>query len=156
MAAKAKKTSAVKAKAKKPLATKRATKAAPARKSRGRKSAARPVAPVVHWEIQARDPKKLHAFYGKLFGWTIEANNPMNYGMVASRGAGGINGGIGGAAPDGPTRVLVYATVPNIDRFLAKAEALGARTIMPRTDIGILVMGVFADLEGNHFGVIEG
>jgi predicted enzyme related to lactoylglutathione lyase len=80
----------------------------------------------------------------------------MNYGMVASRGAGGINGGIGGAAPDGPTRVLVYATVPNIDRFLAKAEALGARTIMPRTDIGILVMGVFADLEGNHFGVIEG
>ena len=149
---------ATKAAAKKSPAKKPPAKRAPANRSGAKKpSSARPVAPVIHWEIQARDPKKLHAFYGKLFGWTIEANNPMNYGMVASRGSdGGINGGIGGAAPDGPTRVLVYATVLNIDRFLAKAEALGARTIMPRTDIGIIVMGVFADLEGNHFGVIEG
>ena len=51
--------------------------------------------PVIHWEIQAKDRKKIQEFYGKLFGWSIDDNNPFNYGMVESQGEGGINGGIG-------------------------------------------------------------
>ncbi len=38
--------------------------------------------PVVHWEITAKDAGKMQEFYGKLFDWKIDANNPMNYGMV--------------------------------------------------------------------------
>ena len=38
--------------------------------------------PVVHWEIQAQDPDKVQKFYTDLFGWHVDSNNPMNYGMV--------------------------------------------------------------------------
>jgi predicted enzyme related to lactoylglutathione lyase len=133
----------------KPAAPKKAAKPATAKKKR-------PVQPgVLHWEIQANDAKKLHRFYGDLFGWKIDDGNPMKYGMVASKGKGGINGGIGGA-PSGRSRVLVYAEVEDISATLEKAERLGAKTIMLRTDVGPVVMGIFEDLEGNHFGVIEG
>jgi predicted enzyme related to lactoylglutathione lyase len=27
--------------------------------------------PVVHWELEARDPERLRTFYGALFDWTI-------------------------------------------------------------------------------------
>ena len=110
---------------------------------------------IIHWEIQARDAKAIQRFYSDLFGWKIDAANPMNYGMVSSKGKGGINGGIGGT-PNGRSCLLVYATVADIDGVLEKAESLGARTVMPRTDVGPVIMGIFEDIEGNHFGVIEG
>ena len=49
--------------------------------------------PVVHFEILGKDPKKLQGFYGDLFGWHIDANNPMNYGIVDTHGEGGSAGG---------------------------------------------------------------
>ena len=38
--------------------------------------------PVVHFEVQSADAAKAQKFYGDLFGWHIDASNPMNYGMV--------------------------------------------------------------------------
>jgi uncharacterized protein len=110
---------------------------------------------VVHWEVQAKNPAKQQQFFASLFGWAIDANNPQNYGMVASGGRDAINGGIG-AAEDQQPRVTVYVQVADIDAILAKAETLGGRTIMPRTDIGMVVMGQFRDPEGNIIGVVEG
>jgi predicted enzyme related to lactoylglutathione lyase len=78
----------------------------------------------------------------------------MNYGMVSSKGKGGIDGGIGGTM-SGATRLVVYASVSDINEVLERAEALGAKTIMPRTDIGPVIMAIFEDAEGNHFGMIE-
>jgi predicted enzyme related to lactoylglutathione lyase len=97
----------------------------------------------------------VQSVYGELFGWKIDANNPMNYGMVASKGKDGIDGGIGGSA-DGSSRLVAYAAVKDINAVLAKAESLGAKTQMPRTDIGPVIMALFADIEGNTFGLIEG
>src|SRR5215470_224856 len=78
----------------------RTQKRAAGARARGgaRRSAARRGAghPVVHWEINARDPKALHTFYAELFGWRVNADNPMGYGLVTA-GSGGINGGIGPA-----------------------------------------------------------
>ena len=110
--------------------------------------------PVVHFEVAGKDAAALQQFYASLFGWTIDANNPMNYGMVESGGKDAINGGIGptGDAP----RVTVYIQVEDINETLAKAESLGARTLMPRTDIGMVIMAQFGDLEGNVIGLIEG
>jgi uncharacterized protein len=133
-----------------------ATKRKPARKKttapKRKKAAAKPS--VVHWEVQARNPAKQQQFFGALFGWKIDANNPMNYGLVASRGKRGIDGGIG-ASEDG-ARVTVYVEVADINVTLAKAESLGGKTIMPRTDIGMVIMAQFRDPEGNVIGVIEG
>ncbi len=142
---------------KKPAAKKPAKKAA-ARKAAPRRAAApkKPAGPaIVHWEIQSQTPDRLHSFYADVFGWKIDANNPMNYGMVASgRGAGGIDGGIGGTQSPG-SRVVVYAQVEDIVPVLEKIESLGGRTIMPRTDIGPVVMALYADPEGNTMGLIE-
>ena len=38
--------------------------------------------PVVHFEIQSNQAGELQEFYSKLFGWKIDANNPMSYGIV--------------------------------------------------------------------------
>jgi predicted enzyme related to lactoylglutathione lyase len=141
--------------AKKATAPKRSAKRAPAKKAATRSKASASTPAIVHWEIQAQDAKRIQRFYADLFGWKIDASNPMNYGMVASKGKGGIDGGIGGTM-SGRSRLLVYATVADINGVLEKAESLGARTVMPRTDVGPVIMGIFEDVEGNHFGIIEG
>jgi len=140
-------------------AKKGAAKKSAATKSAPRKPAAKPVPrgpahQVVHWEIQSKTPEKLHDFYGEVFEWEIDANNAMNYGMVTSGGRDGINGGIGGAMGE-TSRVLVYVNVPDIDAALEKISASGGRTLMPRTDVGPVVMGIFQDPEGNTLGLIE-
>ena len=40
--------------------------------------------PVVHFEVHGKNGKKSQEFYSKLFGWTVDSNNPMNYGLVAA------------------------------------------------------------------------
>jgi predicted enzyme related to lactoylglutathione lyase len=156
---------------KKPAAPKKAApkKAAPkkvaAKKAPPKKAAAKKAAPprkpkgprhqVIHWEIQSTSPTRLHDFYRDIFAWEISTDNPMQYGMVSSGGGSeGINGGIGSTM--GPTsRVLVYASVPSIDEALAKVAEKGGRTVLPRTDVGMVVMAVFEDPEGNAFGLVE-
>ncbi len=139
---------------------KTAKKASPKKKKTAPKKAApkKTVAnPIVHWEIAARDPAKQQQFYSEVFGWKIDANNPMNYGLVTSgRDAGGIDGGIGGSEDMQQSRITVYAQVKDINSVLAKVESLGGRTLMPRTDIGMVIMAQFSDPEGNLFGIIEG
>ena len=145
-----KKKSAAKAAAPKAKAAKKpaAKKAAAPKK----KSASRPG--VVHWEVQAKDPATQQRFFGELFEWEVDTNNPQSYGMVSAAGKDTIGGGIGAA--DGQARVTIYVQVDDINATLAKAEGMGARTVMPRTDIGMIVMAQFLDLEGNVIGLVEG
>ena len=79
----------------------------------------------------------------------------MNYGMVGSGGKDGIDGGIGGS-PAAGSRVLVYANVESIPPVLEKIESLGGTTVMPRTDVGPVIMAIYTDPEGNVMGIIEG
>jgi len=158
----AKKKKAAKKAAPKKAAKKPAAKKAAAKKAAPRAAARKAAAPkvthpqILHWEIQSHQPAALHAFYSDVFGWVIDANNPMNYGMVSSGGGGGINGGIGGSMGGAGSKVLVYAAVKEIDPVLAKIEGAGGKTIMPRTDIGPVIMAIYTDPEGNAMGLIEG
>jgi predicted enzyme related to lactoylglutathione lyase len=149
------KTASKKSAAKAPARTsaKKSAAKAPAKKAaaKARKPA---VHEVVHWEIQARDPALLHKFYADVFRWSIDANNPMNYGMVSSKGSGGIDGGIG-ASQTQDSRVVVYAAVPDIPELLGRIESLGGKTVMPRSDMGMVVIGLYEDPEGNVMGLIE-
>jgi predicted enzyme related to lactoylglutathione lyase len=138
-------------------------KKAPAKKAaqKAAKKAAKKPAPkkpsfpgVVHWEVQAREPAKQQAFFAQLFGWNVDTNNPMSYGMVSGAGKDTIGGGIGGTQ-DTP-RVTFYIQVPDINATLDRAATLGAATVMPRTDIGMIVMAQFRDPEGNIIGLVEG
>ena len=111
-------------------------------------------APVVHFEIQSKDPKKLHEFYSSIFGWHIDASNPMNYGVVDTHGEGGIGGGIGGA--EGPNMVTFYIAVDDPQAHLEKIEAAGGKTLVPVTEIPDMVtFALFADPEGNAVGLVK-
>src|SRR3989454_9655264 len=59
--------------------------------------------PVVHFEVIGKDGDKLTSYYSELFGWEIDSNNPMNYGMVTREGNLAPDGsGIGGGGAGGP------------------------------------------------------
>jgi predicted enzyme related to lactoylglutathione lyase len=112
--------------------------------------------PVVHWEIQCKDPDKTQQFYSKLFGWHTDSNNPFNYCMVDTHAEGGINGGIGGACDGSPSRVTFYVQVDDLQAYLDKATKLGGKTVMPPTEIpNVVTLAHFADPEGNVIGLVK-
>ena len=107
--------------------------------------------PVVHFEITGKDPGKLAAYYSSLFGWNVDANNPMSDGLVDNGGAG-INGGIGGG--DRPL-VTFYIAVDDPQRSLDEAIRLGGKLVTGVTTIpGMVTMAQFADPEGNVIGIV--
>ena len=77
----------------------------------------------------------------------------MGYGMVKGAGGASIGGGIGSTI-DVP-RATFYVWVPSIDIALEKAAALGGHAVMPRTELGMVVMAQFRDPEGNVIGLVE-
>jgi uncharacterized protein len=110
--------------------------------------------PVVHFEVTGQDGKKLQEFYSKTFGWNVNADNPMNYGIVEGQ-EGGIGGGI--SAGDGGTKqVTFYIAVDNPQAYLDKIESKGGKTVMPVTEIpGMVILAQFADPEGNVVGLVD-
>jgi uncharacterized protein len=112
--------------------------------------------PVIHFEVVGKDGAKLQKFYADAFDWKIDANNPMNYGIVDTGGEG-VAGGVGGAPEGSDGHVTFYVRVPDINAHLEKIEKLGGRTIMPREELGDLVtLAMFADPEGHVIGLTEG
>lgn len=114
-------------------------------------------AKVVHFEVLGKDAKKLQNFYGALFNWKINANNPMNYGLVEARGAGSIGGGIGAGDEGASGHVTFYVEVDDLAAYLKKAEKLGGKTVVPPTEIpNMVTFALFQDPEGNVIGLIKG
>ena len=117
--------------------------------------------PVLHFEVMGKDGDKLHSYYSELFGWEIDANNPMKYGIVQREGntsedGVGIGGGIG-TAPEGyDGHVTFYVGVDDVEAALAKAESLGGSRVMgPDEVMEWLVLGLFNDPEGHLIGVVK-
>ncbi|MEX2245612.1 MAG: VOC family protein [Dehalococcoidia bacterium] len=114
--------------------------------------------PIVHFEILGKDAKKLQDFYSALFGWSIDANNPMNYGLIGPTvGApeNGIGGGIA-ASQDGKPFVTVYVQVVDLNETLKKAESLGGKPVMQPMDVpGGPSIAQFSDPEGNVVGLVK-
>ena len=112
--------------------------------------------PVVHFEIVAKDPKKMQKFYSDLFGWKINADNPMGYGLIEKGAEHGIGGGIAGAPPGAPAGLMVYAEVDNVQKYLDKAVKLGGKVLVPVTVIPDMVtMAIFQDAGGTAFGLVK-
>ena len=111
--------------------------------------------PVVHFEIAGRDGEKIQKFYSDLFGWEINSNNPMNYGVVDTKTGQGINGGIYKAPHDVPF-LTFYVRVDDLQKFLDKAEKLGGQAVVPPTSIpGIGSYAFIKDIDGNILGLFR-
>jgi predicted enzyme related to lactoylglutathione lyase len=117
--------------------------------------------PVVHFEVVGTDGEKLQRYYSELFGWEVDGNNEMRYGMVSREGntgreGVGIGGGIGQGPEGYPGHVTFYVAVPDVEEALQKAESLGGRRVMgPETIMDRIVLGHFKDPEGHLVGVVQ-
>ena len=112
-------------------------------------------APVVHFEIVGRDGEKLKHFYGTLFDWKINSDNPLNYGLVQAE-AKGIGGGIGQTEPGDPGHATFFVEVDDVQATLDNAEEMGAKTRLPLTVIpGMVTFATFTDPEGHLIGLVK-
>ena len=113
-------------------------------------------APVVHFEITTRNAKQIQDFYTSLFGWKIDSNNPIGYGLVKPGGKRGIDGGIAQKRDETSPGVTFYAEVADPQSALDKAVSMGARVVFPVTTIpNMATNAMFADPDGNVVGVVK-
>lgn len=107
---------------------------------------------IVHVEVAGKDGPMLQRFYGDVFGWELDTNNPGGYGMLRQ---GELSGGFG-AAPEGQTgHVTFYVHVDDPAATLKKVEELGGRVLMPLTEVAPeTTIALFADPEGHVVGLM--
>jgi predicted enzyme related to lactoylglutathione lyase len=117
---------------------------------------------VVHFEVVGKDGEKLQRYYAELFGWNVNADNPMQYGMVDAKdntsmtGDNGIGGGIGQGPEGYEGHVTFYVAVPDVEKALQKAESLGGTRVMgPENLMDMVELGQFKDPEGNVIGIVK-
>lgn len=110
----------------------------------------------VGWfEIGTDRPRDAERFYGEMFGWTFGADGSAGrpYQSVDTGGRGPA-GGLFDTGGKAPNYAIFYVVVRDVAETLARAEALGAKTIVPATTTdGGLVFAHLQDPSGNHFGV---
>lgn len=110
--------------------------------------------PLVHWEIQAKDPEKARAFYAKMFNWEITVAGPI-LNIPAGIGApdSGPAGHIRASAASG---FVPYFQVLDLGASLARAAELGGSVTRPAFDVpgGPTIAGI-ADPEGNAIVLVQ-
>lgn len=113
--------------------------------------------PVVHWELWSKDPSKVSGFYETVFGWTVKHVPDLNYWVVETGGEGGINGGIMRPQEGSwPGNMCFYVKVEDLASYLAKIEAAGGKTIVPRMEVkGVGALALFEDPDGRVMGIWE-
>ena len=108
-------------------------------------------APVTWFEICGKDGAKAQKWYADLFGWQIDADNPMQYGMVPTPEdaiGGGIYGGDNSA-------VCFYVAVDDLNATLKRAGELGGKTVTEPMDVpGGPPIAQFSDPAGNVVGLL--
>src|SRR5262245_14458261 len=106
--------------------------------------------PVVHFEIGCRDRERTEKFFGELFGWDITRAGPAS---LISTGGAGINGHITSLGHEPHNYVTVYVEVDDIPAYLARAESMGGKTLVPPMEIPAGTFAWFADPDGNPIGL---
>jgi predicted enzyme related to lactoylglutathione lyase len=109
-------------------------------------------------ELMTTDPQAAAAFYGSLFGWTVDTMD-MGTGPyhVAKAGADSVAGimGMPPGAPPMPPHWGAYVTVDNVDETLAKCTALGGKVLVPAMDVPTVGrMAVIQDPQGATLSVM--
>jgi predicted enzyme related to lactoylglutathione lyase len=89
--------------------------------------------PVMQFQILSKTPGETAQFYSTLFGWSIDADNPMGYRRIATGSTEGIQGGVWPAPPQSPDFVQLFVAVDDVKSSVRKAEDLGAKLIIPPT-----------------------
>jgi predicted enzyme related to lactoylglutathione lyase len=89
--------------------------------------------PVAQFQILSKTPDETARFYSALFGWSIDANNPLGYRRIDTGSQDGIQGGIWPAPPQAPNFVQLFIAVDDVKSSVKKAQDLGAKLLIPPT-----------------------
>lgn len=125
--------------------------------------------PVVHFEMPAKDNKRVMAFYQTAFGWQMQQTGPEmgNYvlatttstddkGMPTTPGA--INGGFFTYDPSKPGFSVpsIVISVDNLEESMEKVKQAGGKIMGEPMDIpGVGRYVAFEDTEGNRVGMLQ-
>jgi predicted enzyme related to lactoylglutathione lyase len=110
-----------------------------------------PACPVVHFEIGCDDTAKTQRFFSDLFGWQIQQQGPAA--MINTGTSDGISGHFTSLGHDPRHFVTIYVQVDDVKAYLAKAESLGGKTLVPPVDIPTGTFAWLSDPEGNIIGL---
>jgi uncharacterized protein len=89
--------------------------------------------PVLQFQILSKTPDETAAFYSTMFGWKVDAGNPLGYRRIDTGSTEGIQGGIWPAPPQAHNFVQLFVGVDDVKSFAKKAEGLGAKILIPPT-----------------------
>jgi uncharacterized protein len=89
--------------------------------------------PVMQFQILSKTPDETARFYSALFGWSVDANNPLGYRRIDTGSLEGIQGGIWPAPPQAPNFVQLFIAVDDVKSSVKRAEDLGAKLLIPPT-----------------------
>lgn len=107
---------------------------------------------VIHVEVVGKDGPALQQFYGDVFGWKLDTNNPGGYGMFRDEA---LTAGLGQSQDGGPGHVTFYVHADDPAATLRRVEELGGRVIMPLTEVAPETrVALFADPEGHIVGLM--
>jgi predicted enzyme related to lactoylglutathione lyase len=109
--------------------------------------------PVVHWQIEARDPEGQRAFYAALFNWNI-GTGPI---MEIPPGIGGPEPGPAGHLLQGErSGVTLYIQVRDLRESLSRAAELGGTVVAEPFDLpGTPTLAAINDPEGNPVMLVQ-
>ena len=110
--------------------------------------------PVVHWEIEARDPERQRTFYSELFNWDIADNGFI---LDIPAGIGGPEPGPAGHIRRGErSGVTLYVQVKDLAESLQKAAELGGTVVLDRLQVpGGATLAAITDPEGNPVTLVQ-
>lgn len=123
--------------------------------------------PVVHFEMPAKDKKRVADFYTKVFGWQMQhmGEEMGNYVLAMTtesdekgpKNKGVINGGFFEAKegePFPPPHVVI--SVDNLAESISAVKANGGEITSEQMDIpGVGLYISFKDTEGNPVGMLQ-
>jgi predicted enzyme related to lactoylglutathione lyase len=107
--------------------------------------------PVVHFEIGCEDAAKSGQFFSKLFGWQMQPQGPAV--MINTGTDSGIQGHITTLGHEPRHYVTFYVQVDDLNAYLAKAQSLGGKTLVPPVEIPTGTFAWLGDPDGNIIGL---
>jgi predicted enzyme related to lactoylglutathione lyase len=107
---------------------------------------------IIHVEVTGKDGPSLQRFYGDVFGWKLDTDNPGGYGLLRQ---GALTAGIGPAQNGGDGHVTFYIHADDPQATLQKVEDAGGRVVMPLTEVAPeTTIALFVDPEGHLVGLM--
>lgn len=107
-------------------------------------------------ELQSPDLDASAAFYGEMFGWSVQDAPGMQPRYLSIKNGEANNGGMRELEAGTPPSWLVYFGAEDLDVALARAQELGGVKLAGPIDIQIAKLAVVQDPQGAVFALYAG